>query len=330
MLNALLHRFSPSRWLTARSIKEGFDDLPTAACYFTAEGTIKLCNLQMFRVYRALSGRDLQTLDELHAQIKQPAYGQKVGLENPVFLLPDGRCWFYTETPVTTEDGTPYTEAVFSEVTELYEKRQELLAQTEELRQMSRQLKELSDHVQEMTREKEILTFKTRLHDQMGYGLAAVRQCLVQEKTPDEGDTALHQLEKAVQLFQKDSSALTEETEWAEFVQDAAALGVSVHLTGTLPADTARQQLLLTVARECFTNAVRHADATALNLIISETEKETVWSFTNNGTPPAGPITPGGGLTALQRRVRAEGGKLLISTTPCYQLRIELPKEESV
>lgn len=330
MLNALHHRFSPSRWLTARSIKEGFDNLPTAACYFTAEGTIKLCNLQMFRVYRALSGQNLQTLEELHAQIEQPAYGQKVGQENPVFLLPDGRCWFYAERSVTTADGTPYTEAVFSDVTELYEKRQELLAQTEELRQMSRQLKELSDNVQEMTREKEILTFKTRLHDQMGYGLAAVRQCLVQKKTPDEGDTALHQLEKAVQLFQKDSAALTEETEWAEFVQDAAALGVTVQLTGTLPADAARQQLLLTAARECFANAVRHAGATTLNLTITETEKETAWSFTNNGTPPTGPVTPGGGLTALQRRVRTEGGKLLISTAPCYQLRIELPKEESV
>lgn len=330
MLNALHCWFSPSRWLTARSIKEGFDDLPTAACYFTTEGTVKLCNLQMFRVYRALSGQDLQTLDELHTQIEQPVYGQKVGLENPVFLLPDGRCWFYTETPVTTEDGTLYTEAVFSDVTELYEKRQELLAQTEELRQMSHQLKELSDHVQEMTREKEILTFKTRLHDQMGYGLAAVRQCLVQKKTPDEGDTALHPLERAVQLFQRDSSALTEETEWTAFVQDAAALGVTVQLTGTLPAGAARQQLLLTVARECFANAVRHADATILNLTISETEKETAWSFTNNDTPLAGPVTPGGGLTALQRRVRAEGGKLRISAAPRYQLCIELPKEESV
>lgn len=110
----------------------------------------------------------------------------------------------------------------------------------------------------------------------------------MQEKTPDEGDTALHQLEKAVQLFQLDGTARTEESEWTEFVQDAAALGVTVSLTGTLPTDTTRQQLLLTMAQECFANAVRHADATALNLTISETEKETVWQFTNNGALPAG------------------------------------------
>ena len=39
MLNALHCWFSPSRWLTARSIKEGFDDLPTAACFCISKTT---------------------------------------------------------------------------------------------------------------------------------------------------------------------------------------------------------------------------------------------------------------------------------------------------
>lgn len=34
---------------------------------------LRLCNRQMFRVYRALSGRDLQSLKELHQQVWAPA-----------------------------------------------------------------------------------------------------------------------------------------------------------------------------------------------------------------------------------------------------------------
>ena len=59
--------------ITRGSIKEGFDDLPAAVCYFTPDGIIRLCNRQMFRVYRALSGRDLQSLKELHQQVWAPA-----------------------------------------------------------------------------------------------------------------------------------------------------------------------------------------------------------------------------------------------------------------
>lgn len=36
-------------------------------------GILRLCNRQMFRVYRALSGRDLQSLKELHQQVWAPA-----------------------------------------------------------------------------------------------------------------------------------------------------------------------------------------------------------------------------------------------------------------
>ena len=48
---------------------------------------------------------------------------------------------------------------------------------------MNRELRRLSENVQEMTREKRDPEFKTRLHDEMGYGLTAVRQCLLRGRT---------------------------------------------------------------------------------------------------------------------------------------------------
>ena len=72
MWNKLKQWLHPDH-ITRGSIKEGFDDLPAAVCYFTPDGIIRLCNRQMFRVYRALSGRDLQSLEELHQQVWAPA-----------------------------------------------------------------------------------------------------------------------------------------------------------------------------------------------------------------------------------------------------------------
>ena len=132
---------------------------------------------------------------------------------------------------------------------------------------MNRELRRLSENVQEMTREKEILEFKTRLHDEMGYGLTAVRQCLLQRKDPVELEASLEQMNKAVQLYRKDSEAPPEENEWDVFVEDAAQLGVTVALQGPMPRQ--HQQLLLTIARECITNAVRYAGANRLEITIT-------------------------------------------------------------
>lgn len=301
MWNKLKQWLHPDH-ITRSSIKEGFDDLPAAVCYFTPDGIIRLCNRQMFRVYRALSGRDLQSLEELHQQVWAPTHGRRVDGKNPSFVLPDGTCWLYSEQTVFGEGGRPHVECIFSEVTDLQRQRQELLRQNQELLRMNRELRRLSENVQEMTREKEILEFKTRLHDEMGYGLTAVRQCLLQRKDPAELEASLEQMNKAVQLYRKDSETPPEENEWDVFVEDAAQLGVTVALQGPMPRQ--HQQLLLTIARECITNAVRYAGANRLEITITPQGGGQRWQFENDGPPPADPaITPGGGLTAIQRRV---------------------------
>lgn len=75
MWNKLKQWLHPDH-ITRGSIKEGFDDLPAAVCYFTPDGIIRLCNRQMFRVYRALSGRDLQSLEELRQQVWAPTMAE--------------------------------------------------------------------------------------------------------------------------------------------------------------------------------------------------------------------------------------------------------------
>lgn len=174
-----------------------------------------------------------------------------------------------------------------------------------------------------------IIAHKSRLHDEMGYGLTAVRQCLLQRKDPAELEASLEQMNKAVQLYRKDSETPPEENEWDVFVEDAAQLGVTVALQGPMPRQ--HQQLLLTIARECITNAVRYAGANRLEITITPQGGGQRWQFENDGPPPADPaITPGGGLTAIQRRVMQAGGTMEVQARPRYRLCVNLPKEETI
>ena len=146
---------------------------------------------------------------------------------------------------------------------------------------------------------------------------------------PAELEASLEQMNKAVQLYRKDSEAPPEENEWDVFVEDAAQLGVTVALQGPMPRQ--HQQLLLTIARECITNAVRYAGANRLEITITPQGGGQRWQFENDGPPPADPaITPGGGLTAIQRRVMQAGGTMEVQARPRYRLCVNLPKEETI
>ena len=49
--------------------------------------------------------------------------------------------------------------------------------------------------------------------------------------------------------------------------------------------------------------------------------------FTNDGAAPETPVTEGGGLTSLRRRVEGAGGRMLVKSMPRFALTVELPME---
>lgn len=53
-------------------IKEGFDQLPTAICFFDSRGSIVLCNRQMYRLSHYLFESDMQYLGEVERALAPP------------------------------------------------------------------------------------------------------------------------------------------------------------------------------------------------------------------------------------------------------------------
>ncbi|HCI60231.1 MAG TPA: hypothetical protein DE313_05405 [Ruminococcus sp.] len=102
----------------------------------------------MDNLFRTIAQSDLQTLAELQDALSDcDACSGVIRLsqERQTYLFPDGKAWRYRQTEVKAEDGVVYTEAVFSDITELYNKNLELKVQIKRLNAISRELKWLSD-----------------------------------------------------------------------------------------------------------------------------------------------------------------------------------------
>lgn len=305
------------------AVKEALDSLPTAVCYFDSFGTVKLCNSLMYDLFREITKSDLQGFDELQKALDNCDQLTNIIRDGNIFIFPDGRAWQYSVENVKTADGKVYTEAVLSDVTELYEKRQKLKQQAKELKKMYQELKILSENVQEVTREQEILNMKSRLHDQMNMGVSAIRRMLLQNVTSEENAAAVVQFRRAIQVLQEENAYPQDDV--AEFIRDAAVSGVQVNITGNLPKTGNSLQLLLTVMREACVNAARHADATKLYIAAEQSPDAVTLRMTNDGERPKEKIMPRGGLADLDKIIKAAGGRMEIQSRPVFVLTVTLP-----
>lgn len=310
------------------SIRQAMDTLPSGICFFNPDGTVKLCNLQMYRLFRTLTQSDLQSLDELCAAVHAPRTDSGVvPLRNAkqTLLFPDGTVWQYTQTAVTTKKGEVYTEALFSDVTALYEKQQELKRRNAALKAVYSDIKRLSDSVLEMTKESEILSAKTNLHDQMGAGITAIRQSLRRSQTSAENTEAIALLRKAVRILRNDNESPVGRTDTQELIHNAQAIGIRVDMTGEFPPNEQLHRLFLLTVKECCTNAARHAGAQTLTVHMTQSAAQYVLHIENDGKAPEGEVVPKGGLSNLMHAFSAFGGTLTIRSAPTFALTAAVP-----
>ena len=83
-------------------IKESFDRLPTAVCFFDRTGSIVLCNRQMYQLSRYLLDSDMQYLGEVEEALSALPKGiaQVSDVEN-TYRFPDKTVWRFEKTEVT-------------------------------------------------------------------------------------------------------------------------------------------------------------------------------------------------------------------------------------
>ena len=128
-------------------------------------------------------------------------------------------------------------------------------------------------------------------------------------------------------MLRKEAVLKEEEQPLEMLSRIAVSTGIAIQIDGELPHSQEVQKLFVQAAAETLTNAISHAQAKTLYIILEETEHFYTVCFQNDGNPPQAPIPGGGGLSSLRRKIEQEGGEMTIQATPVFHLIITLPKE---
>lgn len=138
------------------AIKESFDRLPTAVCFFDRSGGIVLCNRQMYRLSQYLLNSDMQYLEELQKALASPPKGiMPIASTENTYRFPDGLVWKFEKAAVTDRYGETYIQLTAADVTALHRALEQLAEDNRRLEQDAEKLRRLSENVAAVARERE-------------------------------------------------------------------------------------------------------------------------------------------------------------------------------
>lgn len=307
--------------LRVNAIKESFDQLPTAVCFFDNLGGIVLCNRQMYRLSQYLFQSDMQYLGEVKISLASPPDGVvRLSDMADTYRFPDKTVWQFEWTKVTDRYGEVYTQLTAADITELHRVLVQLADDNRKLEEDAKKLRELSENVEAVAREKELLAAKSAMHDSLAACITVTKQYLAGDLGEVDAGMVLQEWGKSIAFRE---AALLSAKE--KLFHDAKSSGVMVRMKGEEPKGSAAD-LMYVAMQVCLNNAIQYAQATELEINIWNNADNYMVMIGNNGKQPEQTIMEGGGLTNLRHRIEAAGGTMVVQSLPEFSLIIDVPK----
>lgn len=307
--------------LRVNAIKESFDQLPTAVCFFDNLGGIVLCNRQMYRLSQYLFQSDMQYLGEVKIALASPPDGVvRLSDMEDTYRFPDKTVWQFEWTKVTDRYGEVYTQLTAADITELHRALVQLADDNRKLDEDAKKLRELSENVEAVAKEKELLAAKSAMHDSLATSITVTKQYLAGDLGEVDAGMVLQEWEKSIAFRE---AALLSAKE--KLFHDAKSSGVMVQMKGEEPKGSAAD-LMYVAMQVCLNNAIQYAQATELEINIWNNADNYTVMIGNNGKQPEQTIMEGGGLTNLRHRIEAAGGTMNVQSLPKFSLIIDIPK----
>ena len=307
--------------LRVNAIRESFDQLPTAVCFFDNLGGIVLCNRQMYRLSQYLFQSDMQYLGEVKISLASPPDGVvRLSDMADTYRFPDKTVWQFEWTKVTDRYGEVYTQLTAADITELHRALVQLADDNRKLEEDAKKLRELSENVEAVAREKELLAAKSAMHDSLAACITVTKQYLAGDLGEVDAGMVLQEWGKSIAFRE---AALLSAKE--KLFHDAKSSGVMVRMKGEEPKGSTAD-LMYVAMQVCLNNAIQHAQATELEINIWNNADNYMVMIGNNGKQPEQTIMEGGGLTNLRHRIEAAGGTMVVQSLPEFSLIIDVPK----
>lgn len=303
--------------VTPDSIQQAIDALPDGISISSKDGIVRLSNLKINTLSRALTGKVLT-----NAELFWDAVIKNGKEQGGSFLvdIPDNEVWLFTKEDLRIDDAD-YDQITSMNVTERYKIIRELEEKHGHLQDIRRRMKEVSDLSGDMFIAQEEADARAALHNQLGQVLLMGRYYINHQDITDPKMVyaATRQMNQFL-LGEAKEPYQGEEDSIIQAVSMAGSIGIKVIMNGPAPENNDVRKILFKAITECAANTIKHAEGNTVTVNMSADNGRTLISITNNGKPPKGEITESGGLLSLRRDVENLGGSVQIESEPEFNL----------
>ena len=312
---------------TVISVKQGLDAMEEGICFYTENGLPQFTNKYMNDVSLALSGRTIVDASKFWKNLLEKKINPDCEVitsigDMVIVKTPDKVC------AISNRDiGGELKEMVMVDITGEYGTFEDLLKKYDSLELQQERLKEYNRNVTSATIERELLSAKVHIHDELGEILLAAKRYIQTE----DADRHLGDIDRQTitDLWLRNLSLLgverekAEQDEYGEIYRAAADIGMKIVVKGELPDDGNVKPVVASALHECLTNTFRHAGGDTVYVESEKSDTGTpgfLITFTNNGKPPEGAIEERGGLKSLRKMAEDAGFDMKIETEGGFKL----------
>lgn len=303
--------------LSALSIKDAVDSLPSGILFCEENGNTVLLNMAMQELIGKLMGRQMRNGLLFYEALKQGEVlrgEQKYALDTSiVYELPDYSVWRFKCDEIFIGKKI-YHQISAANITMEWRLTSELEKKKKRLDKQKEILLRMLEDLERLSYQKELLKRKSRVHDVLGERFVVV-QNLLRSETPDIAAVA-ERIKSMEKELKQDSEAVS--VTFEQIAQSFQSVGVELVLHGVLP-DGETGLFMLDLIRECSTNAVRHGFASRVEVSCKKERGGYSLTTSNNGDLPEA-IRESGGLRDMRRRIEDNGGSLEIVTKPAFAM----------
>lgn len=331
-----------STTITQFSVGDALEEIPQGVAIYGDEGIILQSSSAMDKLAYDVTGEMFLDGDKFWERIRKGDVSPGIefkGGEDPVITKEDKTSWMFKYSPMKSAIGD-LKQIIAVDITDEQKLLRELEEENGKLKGMNERLRKYNIMVDDTIRREELLAAKMRVHDQMGEELLAARMYIENDKSPLDGPAVYDRWKQNLNLLMQEAKIETEEkkdekieaaklqvrNQIDRLMKAAEHLGIELQLAGDMPEDFDVMQLICVGIQECMTNAIQHANATQLFVVISQTMDEYIVRYSNNGDPVKLPIKEGGGLKLFRQSAEKNGATIEYVESTRFNMILTIPK----
>lgn len=302
-------------------IKEALDTLKRGIIFANDNGQINFINKSMDNYLKMLNVDQHNRVNKIIEILSNHQNVKRVLNNNSIIIEIDDISLNFQF--VKNSLNNRYSQIICTDVTEKERVSIQLENTKNELMSIQNDLNQTLSQIDEIEKNKEILRIKGNLHDIMSQRLSILHCYIIENKYDD-----------IKQIKQLISSMLTEmynndenndkEKRLIDLVKSYNLVNVKLKIDGELPQDVLKSDFILKAIRECTTNAIKHGNATLVNVSIKNFKNGSIRvAITNNGVTTK-KIVANTGLSNIEYQLKQLNGKMTIATKPGFKISFKL------